>query len=410
MTCRGLRLGRSYARALPLPRDLVARRFWPFLPVDDPSGLARELLECLRAINPAVSAAVGEASISPGQDEKPAASVPVVLNPDISALFGARCDASENADPHHWNSSSMQGYVVVHPRFGCYSRALGEAVTATRTGRSLTNNRRCNNCRAPESMRRLLGDLMANELDRWLKEAIDPTVRGYGFHGGPRRYRRRAGDLVCGLQFQGSDANGAGWWKFTLNYGVKHLGIARVTGFDGPDMWHILRRVGGTTDLWWQVGDGADREAVAVAVIERLRDEVMPFLDAVGTPAGFEVSLRDLPEPSRSGMLDMLGQAARFDPATDQRTAAEKQLDQFALMLRSPDFTDHFSTEWLAWCTTCGRPALRPGAPRHDFLALALRRMGAADVTGSGLCVACESRATTRNVDAASSSREPTSA
>jgi hypothetical protein len=243
---------------------------------------------------------------------------------------------------------------------------------------------------------------MPNELDRWLKEAIDPTVRGYGFRGGPRRYRRRAGDLVCGLQFQGSDANGFGWWKFTLNYGVKHLGFERVTGVDGQE--DTGRRAGGTTDLWWQIGDGADRESVAAAVIERLRVEVMPYLDAVGTHAGFEASLRAMPEPYRSQARDLLDQAARFDPATDQRTAAEKKLDTLAMFIRSPDFTDRFSAEWAAWCASCGRPALRPGAPRRDPLALTLRRMGAAEITSSGICAACESRGADRNVAAASSS------
>ena len=74
--------------------------------------------------------------------------------------------------------------------------------------------------------------------------------------------------------------------------------MRRLTGSGSPDAWEIGRRVGGTTDLWWQAGDGADREGIARDVIQHLRAEVIPFLDAAGTPGGFETSLREMPEPT----------------------------------------------------------------------------------------------------------------
>jgi hypothetical protein len=118
---------------------------------------------------------------------------------------------------------------------------------------------------------------------------------------------------VAGLQFQSSNGNVFGRFKFTLNYGAWHAGVGQLTGNDDPHGWQIGRRVmGRMADVWWEVGVGADRERTALDVLARLSTEVLPFLDGVGTLAGFEAYWEGQPEPYRSQFLSLLAQCKRL--------------------------------------------------------------------------------------------------
>ena len=238
---------------------------------------------------------------------------------------------------------------------------------------------------------------MGNDLDRWLREAIAPTLRSRGFRGGPRRYQRRSDGLVCGLRFQGSPGNVFGRFKFTLDYGVWHAWIGHLTGNDDPHGWQINRRVGITKDLWGEVGVGANRERAGRAVLGRLSTEVLPFLDEVGTPAGFEAFWQGQPEPFRSDFLPLLEQAEDYDPAQDPRTATEKQFDRLARDPRARAWlaSDPAAAVWVAWCTTCGRPAIRAGAPVSAMPIAMLQAMGASGLASGTICDACASRSST---------------
>ena len=174
------------------------------------------------------------------------------------------------------------------------------------------------------------GCAVSNELDDWIREAIAPLLRQRGFRGGPRRFRRRTPGFVAGLQFQGSDGNVFGRFRFTINYGVQHVGLARMTGSEKPDAWHVARRVSGKrqADLWWDVGVGSDRPAVATAVLATLTDQVLPFLDATATVAGFRACVEAIPKPWGYGLLRQLDSLGSYDPAGDPRTPAQRRLEQ----------------------------------------------------------------------------------
>jgi hypothetical protein len=171
---------------------------------------------------------------------------------------------------------------------------------------------------------------VSNELDDWIHEAIAPLLRERGFRGGPRRFRRRTPGFVAGLQFQGSDGNVFGRFRFTVNYGVWHEGIGRMTGADKPDDWQISRRVSGKRqpDLWWDAGDGSDRPAVATAVLATLTEQVLPFLDATATVDGFRACVEAIPKPWGDDLLRQLDNLGSYDPAGDPRTPAQRRLEQ----------------------------------------------------------------------------------
>jgi hypothetical protein len=234
---------------------------------------------------------------------------------------------------------------------------------------------------------------MTNELDRWVRHAIAPTLREHGFRGGPRRFDRRSDGFVAGIQVQASSGNVLGRWRFTLNYGVWHANIGRLTGIDNPHAWHAARRVGATVgrDPWWDVGGGSDPERVARDILERLSSEVLPFLDEVATSEGFEAYWQGEPEPGRSHFLALLEASAVYDATLDPRTPAQRQLDLLAHDPRVREWleSDPAAAQWVAWCPSCGRPATRVGAPPDLMVVAMLRAVGASEWRGDGSCEAC---------------------
>lgn len=130
------------------------------------------------------------------------------------------------------------------------------------------------------------------DLDRWLDEVVGSAVRARGFVGTRRRYKRANGDIVCLIAVQGSTGNVLGRLKFTINYGVVHLGIASTIRNERPRLrvedCDIRRRTSNARgDLWWNVGVGAQTTAVAASVIQTLDRDVLPFLDQYGSVEGF---------------------------------------------------------------------------------------------------------------------------
>jgi hypothetical protein len=174
------------------------------------------------------------------------------------------------------------------------------------------------------------GFAVSNELDDWIREAVAPLLRQRGFRGGPRRFWRRTPGFVAGLQFQGSNGNVFGRFRFTINYGVWHEGIGRMTGAYRPDDWQVARRVSGRrqADLWWDVGVGSDRPAVAAVVLATLTEQVLPFLDATATVEGFRACVEAIPKPWGDDLLQQLDNLGSYDPAGDTRMPAQRRLEQ----------------------------------------------------------------------------------
>ena len=183
---------------------------------------------------------------------------------------------------------------------------------------------------------------MPNDLDDWIRAAIAPTLRDRGYRGGPRRFRRRVPGFFAGIQFQGSSGNVLGLWRFTINFGVSHLGISRMTGVESPDVWQVSSRVSGKRDedQWWDVGVGSDRARVAAAVLKALNGEILPYLEAASTPEGFRASIAAYPKPWGDDLVRQLDAAEAYDPDGDSRTPAQRRLDH---MTSHPE-----STAWLA--------------------------------------------------------------
>lgn len=136
------------------------------------------------------------------------------------------------------------------------------------------------------------------DLDDWIDASIGPRLRAEGYRKGRARsrYQRPAPDMCRVIEFQRSDASSSGREKFTVNLGVwsRAVGLATGTTRLVCPTWsdcHIGLRLGelgsNRAEMWWWIDPRAVELDVSTAVVAALEEDGFPFLDQVGTPAGF---------------------------------------------------------------------------------------------------------------------------
>ncbi len=240
---------------------------------------------------------------------------------------------------------------------------------------------------------------MSRQLDSWIRDTIAPNLRDRGFRGGPRSFWCRSEPIVCVIQVQASTGNVFGRIRFTINYGARHEEVARLLGDDyqHPRSFsgsQIGRRVGaGRADLWWDIGLGTDRDdKTAEAVRHALETEVLPFLDSVGTPSGFETYWREQPRDYGQMFVDVLARLARGEN-NDDRTARRIRLRRLLEDARTRVWLDSDATAaaWVVTCRSCGLPALRRGAPPREPVVAMLLAAGASIMFTDEVCEECRS-------------------
>lgn len=128
------------------------------------------------------------------------------------------------------------------------------------------------------------------------------------FKRGSRHFWRESDGIYQSVNFQASQWGTSGEGSFTANLGVSSPTLySSFTGREfprnpGTALWPINVRIGSLLparcDLWWQVTDRTDLNALGVEVATALRDYALPFFDRIRTAGQFNsLLLSDQPIP-----------------------------------------------------------------------------------------------------------------
>ena len=138
--------------------------------------------------------------------------------------------------------------------------------------------------------------------------AVASLLRPLGFKRRAPHLWRETGGIYHSVNFQASQWGTNEDGQFTVNLGVSSpILYASFTGRTFPTnpgsaLWPINVRIGGLMpsrcDLWWQVTDHTDLDALGTEVAQTLHDYALPFFERLRTAEQFNsLLLSDQPIP-----------------------------------------------------------------------------------------------------------------
>lgn len=124
-------------------------------------------------------------------------------------------------------------------------------------------------------------------------DAVGRLLLPLGFKKRRHSFRRVVGPNVGIVDFQRSNANGSGYFRFTVNVAVLSLAVCAANGGKvdklGASDGHLRERIGSLMskgDLWWDIEPDTDLEALINEMASAVRDYAVPYLeDHVGDDA-----------------------------------------------------------------------------------------------------------------------------
>lgn len=131
--------------------------------------------------------------------------------------------------------------------------------------------------------------------------AVSVLLAPVGFKRRAPHFWRATGGIYQAVHFQASQWGTSSQGRFTVNLGISSPTLySSFTGREFPKnpatvLWPVSARIGSLMpshcDLWWEVSERTDLDALGIEVAGTLRDHALPFFDRIRTPDQFNTLL-----------------------------------------------------------------------------------------------------------------------